>query len=95
MRNPNLEEANELFKEILEAYEAIKFDRGLSTKKPLIRRTSEEDNDGFKSRRPQSGQYSEDFEREKEKYGEFDSAEYYYRTQGNEKYARHSGMLNL
>ncbi len=95
MQKYNQEEANSTFKEILEAYEAIKYDRGLSTKKPLIRRSAEEENDGFQSRRPQSAQYSEDFEREKDKYGEFDSAEYYYRTQGNEKYARYSGTMMI
>lgn len=76
-----------MFKLILESYENIKIEKGLSVKKPLIRRV-EEPEDNFKSKRPNSQQYEEDFAKEKSKFGDFDSAEFYYRSKGEEKYAR-------
>lgn len=80
---------NEIFKDILEAYEMIKIDKGLSTKKPLFR-TEEAEKDDFQSKRPYSGQYSEDFQREKTKYGDFDSAEFFFKTH-EAKYAEFNG----
>lgn len=86
------EMGNEIFKDILEAYEMIKQDRGLSTKKPLIKTAAPED-DGFKSKRPYASEYSENFDREKTKYGNFDSAEFYYRTGSETKYSQYTGSL--
>lgn len=81
--------ANEKFKDILEAYELIKFEKGVSVKRPLIRGPSQTEDDGFKSRRPNANQYSQDFDREKEKYGDFDSADFAYRTT-DQKYAKYT-----
>lgn len=82
--------SNEIFKDILEAYELIKVDKGLSTKKPLMRATDVEDEDTFHSKRPYASQYDETFDREKEKFGNFDSAEFYYKA-SDDKYAKYAG----
>lgn len=84
------ETANDIFKDILEAYELIKQERGLSTKKPLMKAAAQED-DGFKSRRPYASEYSENFDREKSKYGNFDSAEYYYKAGAEGNYSEYAG----
>ena len=84
------EVSNQIFKDILEAFELVKQDRGLSTKKPLIKANAEE-NDDFKSKRPFASEYNENFDREKNKYGDFDSAEFFYKAQTNEKYSQYSG----
>ena len=84
------QETKAMFKDILEAYESIKIERGLSSRKPLMKGPAEEDN--FKSKRPFAGQYTEDFQREKEKFGEFDSAEFYYRSEAHGK-TKYSGSL--
>ena len=86
------QETKAIFKDILEAYESIKIERGLSTKKPLMKGPAEDD--GFKSKRPFAGQYAEDFQREKEKYGDFDSAEFYYRSETGGK-TRYTGRHRL
>ena len=86
--------ANEIFKDILEAYELIKVDKGLSTKKPLMRSADVTEEDTFQSKRPYASQYDETFDREKNQYGNFDSAEFYYKA-SNEKYAKYAGMLCL
>ena len=85
--------ANAIFKDILEAYEMIKNDKGLSTKKPLIK-TVDLEEESFESKRPFASQYSEDFGREKDKFGKFDSAEFYYRT-SDTKYAQYTGRKSL
>lgn len=84
--------ANEIFKDILEAYEMIKVDKGLSTKQPLVRSADVADEDSFRSKRPYASQYDETFDREKEQYGDFDSAEFYYKA-SNEKYSKYAGRV--
>ena len=86
--------ANEIFKDILEAYEMIKVDKGLSTKQPLVRSAEAEEEDSFKSKRPYASQYDETFDREKEQFGNFDSAEFYYKA-SNEKYSKYAGRFPL
>ena len=86
--------ANEIFKDILEAYEMIKVDKGLSTKQPLVRSAEAEEEDSFKSKRPYASQYDETFDREKEQFGNFDSAEFYYKA-SNEKYSKYAGSIML
>lgn len=85
--------SNAIFKDILESYELIKIDKGLSTKKPLFRTAEAEEDDQFQSKRPFSSQYDETFDREKNKYGNFDSAEFYYRA-SSEKYSKYSGSCS-
>lgn len=82
--------ANEIFKDILEAYELIKVDKGLSTKQPLLRSARTEEDDTFQSKRPYASQYDETFDREKEQFGDFDSAEFYYKA-SNDKYSKYAG----
>lgn len=86
--------ANEIFKDILEAYEMIKVDKGLSTKQPLVRSAEAEEEDSFRSKRPYASQYDETFDREKEQFGNFDSAEFYYKA-SNEKYSKYAGSIML
>lgn len=98
MYHPDKNEAEgaaEMFKDILEAYEMIKQDKGLSTKKPLIKTAAAEEDDGFKSKRPYASEYNENFEREKNMYGNFDSAEFYYRTGSDTRYTQFNGSIDL
>lgn len=77
---------------MLDAYEEIKFERGLTPKRPLFKKDgTESETDGFKSKRPFSGNYSEDFTRDKNKFGDFDSAEAAYSMGSDKKYARYAG----
>lgn len=82
-----------MFREVLEAYELVKVERGLAPKRPL-QKSADTATDTFRSRRPYSGEYEEDFEREKQSYGtQFDSAEFHYRAQthgDDKKFAQHA-----
>lgn len=81
-----------IFRQVLDAYEEIKFERGLTPKRPLLKKDgTESEMDGFKSKRPFAGNYSEDFSRDKTKFGDFDSAEASYRMGKEGEYARYGG----
>lgn len=82
-------DAERMFKLVQESFERIKELRGLSSRRSLIR-DQENPEDSFSSVRPNSDQYKQNFEDFKERYKDFDAAEFYYRMRDDKDFSKYA-----